>query len=97
MEDDFIDSDPRRSNNLTNNDIARIIEAVNSTKHTACRFEGITSEDLTEAVKFYKNFNTAIEESKKTIRTTLLVLLIGVLFSAVGIGVVYKVNKLGGN
>lgn len=75
--------DLERRHGISDEDIARIIDAVQYRHPDVCRFDTIERTDLEEAVRFYRNFNTMMEDSKKTIRNTLLgilcVLVIGLM------------------
>ena len=83
------DPHPISSRTLTDADIAAIASALN---HGACRFDGITEEDLTEAVNFYKNMNEALTTSKKTLWNTFLVFSLTTMLTLMGWGVVMKIK-----
>jgi hypothetical protein len=82
------------SRNFTDADIEAIVEAINRSKHLDCRFEDINHEDLQEAVKFYKNVNIALAETKSTVRKTVISLLITGVFIIVCIGAAVKLKDL---
>ena len=42
-----------------------------------CRFKSIESEDLHDAMTFFRSFSAALEEGKSVVRKTIIVLLIG--------------------
>jgi hypothetical protein len=75
---DYIDQGRSGSHTLTESDLQMIKLIVQETQlHAAnCRFDTIERNDLEEAVRFYRNFNTMMEDSKKTIRNTFLGILV---------------------
>ena len=75
---------------LTDADIEAISEAFS---HDACKFNGITREDLVEAINFYKNMNEALTSSRKTLWTTFLVFLLTSLLTLVTYGAVMKIKE----
>ena len=79
----------RITRTLTDGDIEAIAQALS---HSTCRFEGITEEDLTEAVNFYKNMNEALTTSKKTLWNTFLVFSLTTMLTLMGWGVVMKIK-----
>ena len=79
----------RVTRTLTDGDIEAIAQA---RSHSACRFERITEDDLTEAVNFYKNMNDALTTSKKTLWNTFLVFSLTTMLILMGLGVVMKVK-----
>jgi len=96
----------QRQNSLTEDDIDLIKTIVESVIHVkeansphtveSCRFDTIQKEDLEEAVKFYKNINTILDDSKKTIRQTILKSLILGVCTLIFLGSVSKIrNALG--
>ena len=83
----------RRARSLTDADIAEIVAQINKSKHLDCRFESISVDDLEEAIKFYKNFNTFMAESRGTIWKALLVLGVGGTFGLIILGVYAKIRE----
>ena len=78
---------PDRRRILSPVDLAAITEAVKSANHAdSCRFTDITPAELAECVKFYRNWNEVFESSKKTVRNTLLVLIITAGFGVMAVG-----------
>jgi hypothetical protein len=84
----------RRSRVLTDSDIAAIADEVSRQAHIQCRFTKISSEDLAAAVTFYKNFNDIMEDSKKTIWKSVIVLGVGGVFTLVLLGILTKLKTL---
>jgi len=85
--------EPRRKRNLTNEDIDAIVAALIRSHTESCRFSTIDPEDLSEAIKFYKNFNKMVSEGKSTIMKAVLILIIGGFAGIVWLGFVTKVHK----
>ena len=83
----------RRARTLTDADIEEIVEQINKSKHLDCRFETISVDDLEEAVKFYKNFNSFMAESKGTIWKALLVLGVGGTIGLIVLGAYAKIKE----
>ena len=83
----------RRARSLTDADIAEIVAQINKSKHLDCRFEGISVEDLEEAVKFYKNFNKFMSESSSTIWKALLVIGVGGTIGLIVLGAYAKIKE----
>jgi hypothetical protein len=83
----------RRARSLTDADISEIVKQVNASKHLDCRFDNIASEDLEEAVTFYKNFNKLMTESGNTIWKTLLVFGVGGVCSLILLGIFSKIKS----
>ena len=83
----------RRARTLTDADIDEIVHQINKSKHLDCRFEGISVEDLEEAVKFYKNFNAFMADSRNTIWKALLVLGVGGTIGLIVLGVYAKIKE----
>lgn len=84
---------PRRRNNLTDEDINRIVSAM--ALHTqSCKFDGVNPDDLKEAVEFYKNFNELMKNSKKTVLDTFLRLGVGAVCSLIILGLLVKFGKI---
>jgi len=81
--------------NLTDADVANIVNALNDSKHTECRFGDIEVDDLKEAVQFYKNFNKLMADSGSTIWKTVLVLGVGGVCSLLLLGFWTKVRGPG--
>lgn len=82
----------RRHRNLTDADIKELVIQINEAKHLNCRFDGISNDDLKEAVKFYKNFNSFMEESKSTIWKAVLVLGVGGTLTLLILGLITKLK-----
>lgn len=83
----------RRARTLTDADIEEIVEQINKSKHLDCRFESVSVEDLEEAVKFYKNFNAFMAESRCTIWKALLVLGVGGTIGLIILGAYAKIKE----
>ena len=81
--------------NLTDADIEAITTALREEQH-ACRFTDITTEDMVEAVKFFKHFNGIMQESGSMIRKTLIVVGVTGLITIVGVGAVTKFKQIMG-
>ena len=79
----------RVTRTLTEGDIEAIAQVLS---HSTCRFDGITEEDLTEAVNFYKNMNEALTTSKKTLWNTFLVFALTTMLTLMGWGAVMKIK-----
>ena len=80
----------RTHRTLTDADIAAILDAFSS---TACKFDGVTKEDLVEAVNFYKNMNEALTTSRKTLWNTFLVFTLTGLLTLLTYGTVMKLKE----
>jgi hypothetical protein len=72
---------------LTPGDIAAIVDAM--APKVACP---VSREDLVESVKFYKNLNTFLDDSRKTVWKTVLILIITGCCGMIGAGIVFKSN-----
>jgi len=83
----------RRHRNLTDADIQELVTQINNAKHLNCRFNSIANDDLEEAVKFYKNFNSFMEDSKSTIWKAILVLGVGGTITLLILGFISKVKS----
>lgn len=86
-------STPRRRNNLTDEDIQKIVTAINGHEQS-CKFDGVSPDDLKEAVEFYKNFNELMKNSKKTVLDTFLKLGVGAICSLLLLGLLVKLGKI---
>lgn len=83
----------RRAQALTKGDIEAIVLALREADHTqGCRFLDITHEDLEAAVRFYKNFNAIIEDSKSTVRKTVLTAAVLFILGLIGAGTFFKIT-----
>jgi type IV secretory pathway component VirB8 len=82
----------RRTRVLTQEDIEAIGAEIARQYHAQCRFTEISSDDLLSAVRFYKNFNEAMENSKKTVWNTILVLGVGGVISLIILGIFVKLK-----
>lgn len=82
----------RRHRNLTDADIEALVVQINHAKHLNCRFDNISNGDLEEAVKFYKNFNSFMDESKSTIWKAILTLGVGGTIVLLGLGLLTKLK-----
>ena len=82
----------RRHRNLTDADIEALVFQINHAKHLNCRFDNISNGDLEEAVKFYKNFNSFMDESKSTIWKAILTLGVGGTIVLLGLGLLTKLK-----
>jgi type IV secretory pathway component VirB8 len=83
----------RRSKVLTQEDIEAIGTEIARQYHMQCRFDQISNDDLKAAVTFYKNINEAMENSKKTIWNTILVLGVGGVLSLILLGIFVKMKN----
>lgn len=79
----------RTSRTLTDADIDAIASAFAA---KSCKFNDITSEDLTEAVNFYKNMNEALTTSRKTLWNTFLVFTLTGILTLITYGAVTKIK-----
>lgn len=86
-------STPRRRNNLTDEDIQKIVTAINGHDQN-CKFTGVDPDDLKEAIEFYKNFNELMKNSKKTVFDTLLKLGVGAICALLLLGLLAKFGKI---
>ena len=82
-----------RARTLTDADIDEIAHQINKSKHLNYRFEDISVEDLEEAIKFYKNFNAFMAESRNTIWKAMLVLGVGGTIGLIVLGVYAKIKE----
>lgn len=80
--------------NFTDADIEAIVAAINASKHLDCRFEDISHDDLQEAVKFYRNVNAALSETRSTVRNTIISLVITGIFAIICIGAAVKLKDI---
>jgi hypothetical protein len=85
----------RRKRMLSDDDIEAIAQALAKHSHDSCRFEGLTRDDVLEAVKFYRNFNDTVSSSKKTVLNAVLVIVITGLISLTSFGVIAKITSKG--
>jgi len=76
---------------LSNEDIQAFIDALNENE-SHCRFKGINPQELSEAVLFFRELNIAINESKKTVRNTLIKLLLSGIVLLILLGAGIKMN-----
>lgn len=85
----------RRKRSLTDADIEAFRKALRDTDHQAsCRFMAIDPEEMKEMLTFYRKFNEALNDSKQTIRKTVLVLTISALTGMTVIGFWAKVKQI---
>jgi hypothetical protein len=82
--------------NLTDEDIKAITDALYAEDNHICRFENIKAEDMREAVKFYKNFNSVLQESGSIVRKTIIVIGVSGLVTIIGLGIMSKIKQLMG-
>ena len=68
--------------------IAKELAAIQEAQH--CRYN-ITPERLEAAVKFFENFNAIVEDSKSTIRRTVLNIVVILILALIGLGAGYKI------
>lgn len=85
--------EPRRSRNLSDEDIAAIIDAVKA-HEMHCRFKSIEPDDLRDVMTTVRAFNAAMEEGKSVVRKTLLVLLIGGVVALITLGSGVRIKQL---
>lgn len=87
----------RRARNLTDDDVAAIVEAISNQNHHACRFSRIDTEVMEEAIKFYQKMNKIMDDSKGIVGKTILVLLVtalcGIMFSGAITELIKKIPK----
>jgi len=88
-------SHQRRAKNLTEEDLANIVNALNENRKHECRFVGIEDEDLRAAIDFYKNINAILTDSKATIRRTLLVIILTAICGFTAAGVILRIRGEG--
>lgn len=67
-------------------------KASNGTTH-GCRFEAVNPDDLEEAVKFYRKFNEAMDDSKSVVRRAIIVLIVGGFSALLGVGFWANIKK----
>jgi len=80
---------------LSDEDIQAIMVAIHSVDHPRnCRFSQTTPEDMEEAIEFFRTFNTAWNESKSTIRKTLIVILVTFISGMMGAGIIVEIGKV---
>ena len=79
----------RRAKILGPEDIKAIVHAI-SEHQLNCKFEEISPEDLKEAILFYKNFNSVMQDSKRTIWKTFLALAVAGICGLIVAGAVVK-------
>ena len=81
---------------LHDDDIAAIVEQLSRIKIEihACRFANSEPQELIDTIRFVRNFNNAMEESKSVVRKTLLVAVIGLLISVLSYGSTVQLKKL---
>jgi hypothetical protein len=81
---------------LHDDDIAAIAEQLSKIKIEihACRFAASEPQELIDTIRFVRNFNHAMEESKSVVRKTLLVALIGLFISVLSYGSASHLKKL---
>jgi hypothetical protein len=85
----------RRKRSLSDCDIDAIVAAIVAHDHSMCKFDGVTRDDLLEAVRFYKNFNDTVNSSKKTVLNAFLIMLITSLISLTAFGAFMKLGGKG--
>lgn len=93
MEDQRGEAAGRR---LHDDDIAAIAEQLSKIRIEihACRFSTSDPQDLIDTIRFVRNFNVAMEESKSVVRKTLLVAVIGLLISVLSYGSAAHLKKM---
>lgn len=74
---------------LTDADITALVQAFRADH--ACRYS-VDPSELAEAVRFFKNVNAALEDTRKTVRTTILVFFLAGILGLVGLGFWSKVR-----
>lgn len=79
---------------LTDEDVNKIVLAIKSSNHSIldCRFKDVSSEDMEEAVKFYKHVNKILEESSSTFRKTLVGMIVVGLLTIAWLGLIGKLK-----
>ena len=68
------------------------VKSSNCTEHE-CRFEAVNPDDLEEAVKFYRKFNEAMDDSKSVVRRTIITLIVGGVSVLLGVGFWANIKK----
>ena len=80
----------RRRRVLTDADAIAIAEAITTNHAISCRYS-IPPERMDAAIRFYENMNSIMEDSKKTIRRSILTLVVAGFALLLGAGTVYKI------
>lgn len=68
--------EPEQRHGISDEDIERIIQAAQYRHPDVCRFDTIKREEMEEAIRFARNLNQMMEDSKRTVRNTLLGIMI---------------------
>lgn len=84
-----------KTRQLSDDDIAAIVEAM-ADHETHCRFKGLDPGDVYEAVKFAKNCNRVMDESKSTIRKGLIQLVMLAIVGLLVAGGIVKIKDVVG-
>jgi hypothetical protein len=79
--------------NLTDQDVEAIVKAIDL-HNKSCRFNRVDPTEMEEAVKFVKNFNKAMEDSRGVFRRTVLVLCVGGFAALIGKGILTKIREV---
>ncbi len=82
---------------FTDDDVKHFAAAIVSAlkeHETNCRFRGIDVQELNDAVSFIRNFNLAMADSRKTVRNTIIKLVIGALAALVMFGAGVQIKKI---
>lgn len=75
---------------LTDADVAAIVAAMQA-QEGHCRYD-VAPADLGEAVRFFKAFNEALQDSKRTVRNALLKLFVAGICVLIGLGIIAKLK-----
>ena len=71
----------------------QLTEHIDISIHDKCKFTEISLEDLEETIKFYKNFNKLVEESKITLWKTVIIGLTTGTAGLIMLGVYHKIKE----
>jgi len=78
---------------LSEEDIQAFINALNENENH-CRFKGIDPQRLAASIEFTEALTTAINDSKKTARNTLIKLLIAGIIGLLALGTGVKIKTI---
>lgn len=82
----LMDIEERRQRVLTDDDIQAIALEIITARSTVCHLEKIDPDELREAVNFYKNINAILADSKRTVRKTIITMLVVVCSGLIVLG-----------
>lgn len=75
---------------LTDADVAAIVAAMQR-QDAHCRYD-VDPSELAEAMRFFKAFNAALEDSKRTVRNALLKLFVAGVCILLGLGALARLK-----